>query len=158
MEIENVVLQLSALAQESRLKAWRLLIEAGPQGMTVGAIGAGGGGFGFAEQGVLDFRELRVGLVHTVLRSRLPYRRYQFVFKEHLIRAWQNIGRKPKDLDAHGPIPRNAEYLWQWFRELKKPIAYAELEAWARMTGREPERWEITALMRLDAIFHEVLR
>ena len=39
MEIENVVLQLSALAQESRLKTWRLLIEAGPQGMTVGAIG-----------------------------------------------------------------------------------------------------------------------
>ena len=42
--------------------------------------------------------------------------------------------------------------------ELKKPIAYSELESWARMTGREPERWEITALMRLDAIFHEVLR
>lgn len=32
-------MQLGALAQESRLKAWRLLIEAGPQGMTVGAIG-----------------------------------------------------------------------------------------------------------------------
>lgn len=42
--------------------------------------------------------------------------------------------------------------------ELKKPIAYSELESWSRMTGREPERWEITLLMRLDAILHEVLR
>ena len=39
METDNVVLQLAALAQETRLKAWRLLIAAGPEGMTVGAIG-----------------------------------------------------------------------------------------------------------------------
>lgn len=37
--IERVVAQLAALAQDTRLKAWRLLIEAGPQGLTVGAIG-----------------------------------------------------------------------------------------------------------------------
>lgn len=34
-----IVLQLGALAQETRLAVWRLLIEAGPAGMTVGAIG-----------------------------------------------------------------------------------------------------------------------
>ena len=39
METGNVVLQLAALAQETRLKAWRLLIAAGPEGLTVGAIG-----------------------------------------------------------------------------------------------------------------------
>ena len=34
-----IVEQLGALAQETRLAAWRLLIEAGPAGMTVAAIG-----------------------------------------------------------------------------------------------------------------------
>ena len=39
METRNVVNQLAALAQETRLAAWRLLIEAGPAGLTVGTIG-----------------------------------------------------------------------------------------------------------------------
>jgi len=39
VETTNVVNQLAALAQETRLAAWRLLIEAGPAGLTVGAIG-----------------------------------------------------------------------------------------------------------------------
>lgn len=42
--------------------------------------------------------------------------------------------------------------------DLKKPITYTELESWARMTRRSPERWEIQALMQLDSILHEVLR
>ena len=75
-----------------------------------------------------------------------------------MIRAWENTGRKPKALDAHGQIPKRLEYLWRWFTELKKPIAYTELESWARLTDREPTRWEITLLMRLDTILHEVLK
>lgn len=39
METTAVVNQLAALAQETRLAVWRLLVEAGPAGMTVGAIG-----------------------------------------------------------------------------------------------------------------------
>ncbi|MFA7293294.1 MAG: metalloregulator ArsR/SmtB family transcription factor [Rhodocyclaceae bacterium] len=39
METKTVVEQLAALAQETRLAAWRLLVEAGPDGLTVGAIG-----------------------------------------------------------------------------------------------------------------------
>jgi DNA-binding transcriptional ArsR family regulator len=39
METKIVVDQLAALAQETRLAAWRLLVEAGPPGLTVGAIG-----------------------------------------------------------------------------------------------------------------------
>lgn len=40
MEISKVVVRLSALAQESRLAIFRLLVEAGPRGMTAGEIGA----------------------------------------------------------------------------------------------------------------------
>jgi ArsR family transcriptional regulator, arsenate/arsenite/antimonite-responsive transcriptional repressor len=39
METNAAVLALSALAQPSRLAAFRLLVEAGPQGMAAGAIG-----------------------------------------------------------------------------------------------------------------------
>jgi ArsR family transcriptional regulator len=38
METKSIVVQLAALAQETRLAAWRLLVVAGPAGMTVGAI------------------------------------------------------------------------------------------------------------------------
>jgi DNA-binding transcriptional ArsR family regulator len=38
METKIIVEQLAALAQETRLATWRLLVVAGPTGMTVGAI------------------------------------------------------------------------------------------------------------------------
>lgn len=38
MEIESAVLALSALAQEHRLQAFRLLVEAGDAGLAAGAI------------------------------------------------------------------------------------------------------------------------
>ena len=39
MEIKAAVTALAALAQETRLSIYRLLVEAGPQGMAAGRIG-----------------------------------------------------------------------------------------------------------------------
>jgi len=39
METKQALLSLSALAQETRLAIYRLLVEAGPEGMAAGAIG-----------------------------------------------------------------------------------------------------------------------
>jgi ArsR family transcriptional regulator len=39
MEMTQIVDALSALAQETRLKAYRLLVEAGPEGLSAGRIG-----------------------------------------------------------------------------------------------------------------------
>lgn len=39
MELKNAVEALSALAQETRLNVYRLLVEAGPEGMAAGRIG-----------------------------------------------------------------------------------------------------------------------
>jgi ArsR family transcriptional regulator, arsenate/arsenite/antimonite-responsive transcriptional repressor len=39
MEMAQIVDALAALAQETRLKAYRLLVEAGPEGLAAGAIG-----------------------------------------------------------------------------------------------------------------------
>jgi ArsR family transcriptional regulator, arsenate/arsenite/antimonite-responsive transcriptional repressor len=41
METKSVIASLAALAQETRLAVYRLLVEAGPTGMSVGEIGAG---------------------------------------------------------------------------------------------------------------------
>jgi ArsR family transcriptional regulator, arsenate/arsenite/antimonite-responsive transcriptional repressor len=40
MESKNAIASLAALAQESRLAIFRLLVEAGPTGLSVGEIGA----------------------------------------------------------------------------------------------------------------------
>lgn len=39
MEIENAVAALGGLAQETRLQAFRLLVQAGPEGLPAGRIG-----------------------------------------------------------------------------------------------------------------------
>ena len=39
MELTNAVTALAALAQETRLSIFRLLVEAGPEGVSVGSIG-----------------------------------------------------------------------------------------------------------------------
>ena len=39
MEIDEIVDALAALAQKSRLSVYRLLVEAGPEGLAAGAIG-----------------------------------------------------------------------------------------------------------------------
>jgi ArsR family transcriptional regulator, arsenate/arsenite/antimonite-responsive transcriptional repressor len=40
MESNNVVAALAALAQETRLEVYRLLVQAGPEGLAAGSIGA----------------------------------------------------------------------------------------------------------------------
>jgi DNA-binding transcriptional ArsR family regulator len=39
MEIKDAVIALAALAQETRLSIFRLLVEAGPEGVSAGRIG-----------------------------------------------------------------------------------------------------------------------
>ena len=62
-----------------------------------------------------------------------------------------------------GPgLPEEIAYLWEWFRELDgargsngfgpMPVSYAELDAWARLTGRHTLPWEVRWLMLLDRI------
>jgi hypothetical protein len=51
-------------------------------------------------------------------------------------------------------------HLWGWFVELSharssngysaNPIGFAEIEAWARLTGQEPTPWEVSVLRRMD--------
>lgn len=57
-------------------------------------------------------------------------------------------------------IPAGLQHVWEWFGELSaarsgngsgaNPIAFSEIDAWARLTGRTPEVREVRAIMALD--------
>ena len=61
------------------------------------------------------------------------------------------------------PFPDALEYLYEWLMELDgardvgmnglKPFTYQMLDAWARMTQRDPQPHELAALIRLGHVF-----
>ena len=70
------------------------------------------------------------------------------------------IGLEARE-QLRGPeMPQALEYLWEWFLELNASrsvgmhglaaITYQDIDAWARLTGREPDPLEVQALMQLD--------
>jgi len=60
-------------------------------------------------------------------------------------------------------IPAALEHLWGWFCEISaarsgngggpNPIAFTEIEAWARLTGRRIRPRDVEAIMLLDGAF-----
>jgi len=82
--------------------------------------------------------------------------------RDHLeAAAAKGSRRAQKELD--GPeYPDALDYLYGWAMELVgrsgvgmeglSPLTYTTLADWARLTGREPEPFEIEALLYLDAV------
>ena len=66
------------------------------------------------------------------------------------------------ELDGPG-CARELLYLLEWFGELSaargagvagpNPISFAEIAAWARLTGADPSPAEVQILRRIDAAF-----
>jgi len=64
-------------------------------------------------------------------------------------------------------MPRELAYLWRWYRELERTrqisahglqsMTYAEIDAWARLTGRNPMPHEVDGLLALDAAVRSTL-
>jgi hypothetical protein len=58
------------------------------------------------------------------------------------------------------PLPARAAYLWEWFEELDRArsagmhgtdgLSYPMIDAWARLTRREPTAEEIETLLLMD--------
>jgi len=57
-------------------------------------------------------------------------------------------------------------HLWRWFVDLHSargssgygpnPIPYAEIAAWASLTGWPPSPWEVAIIRRIDTVFLKV--
>lgn len=70
--------------------------------------------------------------------------------------------RKPNPDLAPLECPDFVLHVWGWFCDLSRarsggmgpnPIGYAEIEAWARLTGRRPTSFETECLRMLDDLF-----
>lgn len=69
------------------------------------------------------------------------------------------------ELDAQPDLPWHWQYLWQWWQELAagrqgagmgvSGLSWAEMDAWARRTDRQPTVQEWTLLRRIDCMFIE---
>lgn len=84
MEVTQAVDTLSALAQETRLAIFRLLVEAGPEGMNAGAIAAALG----IPAATLSFHVAhlaRAGLVSSRQESRFIFYAANFAAMDDLI-------------------------------------------------------------------------
>jgi len=68
-------------------------------------------------------------------------------------------------LDAQPDLPWCWQYLWHWWQELAagrqgggmgtSGLSWAEMDAWARRTGRNPTPQEFQLLRRIDLHFVE---
>ena len=84
--------------------------------------------------------------------------------REHLEQA-ARMGGAPDELI--GPrCPDLLAELWAWFIELDRarrhggfgpePLAYADIEAWARLTGRSPSPSEVAMIVDIDRLAFQV--
>lgn len=89
--------------------------------------------------------------------------------RTHLLEACKQMGKTPKELGICLPeepipdLPENGAYLWEWFCELSSgrgnngfgplPLSWADMDAWARLTGNCPEPWETAILRSMDGVF-----
>ena len=71
----------------------------------------------------------------------------------------------PQELREAPPFPSIAGHVWGWFQELQEgrsgngfgpnPLSFAEIAAWASLTGRRPQPWEVRALKKIDLAYLE---
>jgi len=86
--------------------------------------------------------------------------------REHLERVAQMGGPHGARVAAQlaGPeFPEACAHVWTWFCALHgarsfgpngpNPIGYAEIAAWARLTRRAPQAWEVDLLRELDGVW-----
>lgn len=89
--------------------------------------------------------------------------------RAHLLQVCKQTGKTPEELGFALPeevvpdVPENGEYLWAWFQELSSgrgnnelgvlPLSWADMDAWARLTGNFPESWETAILRSMDGAF-----
>jgi hypothetical protein len=84
--------------------------------------------------------------------------------RAHLLAVYEQSGVMPSELEIGEP-PLAVAYLLGYLDELNSarqsamalnPISYGEIQAWANLTQRVLNVWEVHALKRLDLIYLNV--
>ena len=73
------------------------------------------------------------------------------------------MGRMPDELANAPACPPELLHVWRWFTELHatrqhgafgaQSISYAEIDAWARLSGIQARPFEVAALLAVDNAF-----
>lgn len=78
--------------------------------------------------------------------------------RTNLERVAQATGRDLDALLAIPDCPKEIQYLFGWFTELRtggEALTYREVQAWAELTGRSPTPDEVAALFTLDRLLEQ---
>jgi len=65
-------------------------------------------------------------------------------------------------------LPDTVAHLWEWYLDLRdskggsgvgglEPIGYPDIDAWSRMTGTAPSRFEVQTLRAIDRAIRDGL-
>lgn len=83
--------------------------------------------------------------------------------RAHLEAASRMLGRLPDELANAPELPAELGHVWRWFCDLHAtrmhgqfgayPIGYAEIGAWASLTGISLRPFEVAALRAVDEAF-----
>lgn len=76
-------------------------------------------------------------------------------------------GVVPKEYQNPPELPKELEYLWEWFCELNEgrgsngfaisPLSYTEILNWCHLSHSKMDPWEIKLIKKLDKLFVESL-
>jgi hypothetical protein len=85
--------------------------------------------------------------------------------REHL-KAAASRSAAARDALKPLPVPEGTQHILAWFQELSacrgmngfgfEPIGWQDIDAWSRLRGIRPTRFELQALQALDAAFFRV--
>jgi hypothetical protein len=87
------------------------------------------------------------------LNSVVPGSKAKTSQRKHLEQIAKTLGKKPKELELSGSVPKGLGYLWRWYSEhlqWSTPLSFQELESWCRLTHTELSNFETEVLMLLD--------
>lgn len=83
--------------------------------------------------------------------------------RDHL-EAFETITGRRHPLRDGPQLPPTGAALWAWFVELRaaqeaeRPLGFADIAAWAELTGERPRPWEVRMLRALDAMWLRLSR
>lgn len=82
--------------------------------------------------------------------------------RDHLESVYRQTRIMPKELEPK-ELPYAISYLWEWFMELQRgrqygmsgalPLSYSDIKAWAELTGKMPQCWEIDVIKQIDILY-----
>lgn len=84
-------------------------------------------------------------------------------WRQHYQTVSEGLGQLVPELANEEEIPYFMQYIWEYFQELNmargssgfgpSTFTYTEIDAWARLTDRKLEPWEVKLIKNIDTMW-----